>query len=67
MNKKEIQVSQIDIENATKFFDRTGNSVKDAYKSLDENIDKIDNINGIQPVFLYIPGNSEDIYNVFLN
>lgn len=67
LNQKELRDTlKLDIENAEKFFDRTGNSVKNAYKELDEDIDKTDD-SGIQKIFLYIPGTNKDMYNVFLN
>ena len=67
MEKKKISVNDLkkDIINAEKYFDRSGNSAKEAYKLLEDEITENDSIT--QTVYLYIPGTVRDIYDVFLN
>jgi hypothetical protein len=70
MEKKVANKLKVDIENAEKFFDRTGESLEDAFKCIDEDeykrLDKAKE-DGIKNVFLYIPNAYNDIYALFLN
>ncbi len=66
MEQKVIDLLKLDIENAQKFFDRTGNGIKEAYKCVDDNIDKV-NSSGIQNIFLYIPESNDDMYTLCLS
>ena len=65
-NKEVIDSLKLDIENAKKFFDRTGNDIKEAYKCIDEDVDKV-GPNGETNIFLYIPESGNDIYPVYLS
>jgi hypothetical protein len=67
MKKQKISVNDLkkDIKNAEKYFERSGNSAKEAYKLLEEEITENDSVT--QTVYLYIPGTVRDIYEVFLN
>lgn len=56
-----------DIINAEKFFDRTGAGIKQAYKCIDQDIDKLDELTGRVNTFLYIPKAENDMYPLFLN
>lgn len=68
MEKKKIEIEEIrDIKNAERFFDRTGEGAKEAYKCIDNDIDKINRESGMQNMFLYIPESDNDIYPIFLN
>ena len=55
----------VDIRNAEKYFNRSGNDAKDAYKLLEDEITEDDSIT--QTVYLYFPGTVRDVYEVFLN
>ena len=66
MEKKVIDRLKLDIENAERFFERTGEGAKEAYKCMEPNIDKV-NSYGIQNIFLYIPESDNDIYTMFFN
>lgn len=66
MEQKVIDALKLDIENATKFFNRTGEGIHEAYKCVDENIDKISE-SGIQNIFLFIPESDNDMYSLHLN
>ena len=65
ISKKVLQI--IDIKNAERFFERTGTGAQEAYKCIDENIDKINTSTCTQNVFLYIPNSENDIYTFYLN
>lgn len=54
-----------DIRNAEKYFSRSGNDAKEAYKLLEDEITENDTIT--QTVYLYFPGTVRDTYEVFLN
>jgi hypothetical protein len=66
MDKDVINKLKIDIENAEKFFDRTGEDIKDAYLCENEDIEKT-NEYGIKNVFIYIPEANNDVYALSLN
>ncbi|HWY33553.1 MAG TPA: hypothetical protein VNX68_02835 [Nitrosopumilaceae archaeon] len=66
MEKDVIIALKVDIENAEKFFDRTGNDIKEAYKCIDENVDKV-GPDGKVSIFLYIPESGCDMYDVYLS
>lgn len=55
----------VDIRNAEKYFSRSGNDAKDAYKLLEDEITENDTIT--QTVYLYFPGTVKDVYEIFLN
>jgi flagellar capping protein FliD len=66
--EKKVLNSKInnDIKSAEKFFNRTGEDIKDIYILENPDIEKI-NENGIKNIFLYIPEANDDIYAIFLN
>lgn len=64
--KTPVIVKRVDVENAEKFFNRSGKDVKDIYTDIDPDIEKV-NENGVQNIFLYIPGRLCDFHEVFLN
>ena len=66
MEKKVLNKLRVDIENAEKFFDRTGNDINEAYKWENPDIDKV-NENGVKNIILYIPGAENDVYVLSLN
>lgn len=66
MGKDVLNKIRTDIENAERFFDRTGEDISEAYKFENPDIDKV-NKNGVQNVFLYIPDAYNDVYAMFLN
>ena len=66
MKNIKIDYLKIDIENAEKFFIRKGKEVIEAYKVLDENIDKVNNF-GVKKCFIYIPESHKDMFDLFLN
>jgi hypothetical protein len=65
--QKETSCLKKDIDNATKFFDRTGEGIKEAYKCVDKDIDSVNPDTGTQNIFLYIPNSDDDIYKLYLN
>jgi hypothetical protein len=67
MKQDLISALRLDIENAEKFFNRTGEGIKEAYKCIDKNIDTVDPVSGTQNVFLYIPESDDDMYVLHLN
>ncbi|HEY4755757.1 MAG TPA: hypothetical protein VIH28_06870 [Ignavibacteriaceae bacterium] len=68
MENKKIEIELVrDIKNAERFFDRTGEGTKEAYKCIDNDIDEINKDTGMQNVFLYIPESDNDLYPIFLN
>jgi|GEM_PF-4606005 len=66
MEKQVISKLKVDIKNAEKFFNRTGEAIKEAYQCVDSNIDKV-NENGAQNIFLYIPEADDDMYVIYSN
>ena len=66
MEKKVMNALMMDAKNAERFFERTGKDVLGAYKTMDEDIDKV-NENGMLNIFLYIPESESDIYTVSLS
>lgn len=54
-----------DIKKSEKFFGRTGESIKEAYELLDENI--AGRHGNIETVFLCIPGDIQDVHDIYLN
>lgn len=65
--QKLINALRFDIENAEKFFNRTGEGILQAYKCVDSDIDKVDKVAGTQNIFLYIPEADNDMYVLHLN
>lgn len=67
MKKEKLDITKLkkDIENAEKYFDRSGNDSKEAFKLLEEEITENDTVT--QTVYLYFPGTVQDNYDVFLN
>lgn len=67
MEKKKISVSDLkkDIINAEKYFNRSGDTAKEAYELLNEEINEADSVS--ETIYLYIPGTVRDTYDVFLN
>lgn len=67
MEKKVLNINIVkDINSAEKFFERTGEDIKDIYEMENPEIGKV-NENGIQNIFLFIPGADNDVYATFLN
>lgn len=66
-SQKLTSALRLDIENAEKFFNRTGEGIKQAYKCIDIDIDKVDPVAGTQNAFLYIPEADDDMYVLHLN
>lgn len=67
MEKKVLNINiKKDVDNAEKFFNRTGEDIKDIYEIENPEINKI-NENGVQNIFLFIPGADNDVYEMFLN
>lgn len=67
MEKKIVNSILIeDVKKAEKFFDRTGEDIKEIYVISNPEIDNV-NENGIKNTFLYIPGADNDVYATFLN
>jgi len=67
MEKKNFNIDDLkaDITNAEKYFDRSGNDSKEAFKLLEDEVTENDTIT--QTVYLYFPGTVKDNYDVFLN
>lgn len=65
--KTVINKSIRDIQNASRFFERTGEGIKEAYKCVDRDIDKINPNSGTQNIFLYVPEADDDMYVLHLN
>ncbi len=65
--QKTINALKKDIDNAVKFFDRTGEGIKEAYKCIDSGIDELNPDSGTQNIFLYIPNSDDDLYTLYLN
>ena len=57
----------LDIKNAEKFFNMTGEDIKEAYKCVYENAEDINSVSGTKNIFLYIPGAQDDMYVSYLN
>jgi hypothetical protein len=66
MNTKLINKLKLDIENAEKFFNRTGEDIKEAYICENPEVEKVDE-SGLKNIFLYIPESYNDIYVLSLN
>lgn len=54
-----------DIKNAEKYFDRNGNTAKEAYRELEDEFKEKDTY--AETVYLYIPGTTKDMFEVFKN
>ena len=67
MEKKSFNIDNLktDIANAEKYFDRSGNDSKEAFKLLEDEVTENDTIT--QTVYLYFPGTVKDNYEIFLN
>lgn len=67
MKKEKVDIAKLkkDIENAEKYFDRSGKAAKEAFDLLNEEITENDSVT--QTVYLYIPGTIRDNYDIFLN
>lgn len=67
MEKKVLNINiKKDVDNAEKFFNRTGEDIKNIYEIENPEIDKV-NENGVKNIFLFIPGADNDVYATFLN
>ena len=64
---KELR-EMIDIKNSERFFERTGEELRECYEYYcEEKIGQVDIISGTQEIFLYIPDAENDIYTLYLN
>lgn len=54
-----------DIKNSARFFQRSGEDIKETYDILDENIAGVHG--NTETVFLNIPGSIQDVYDFILN
>lgn len=67
MISKEV-LQMVDVKNAEKFFERTGNDIRECYEYyVDEEIGKPNISTGAQEIFLYIPEADNDMYTIYLN
>jgi len=54
-----------DVRNAEKYFDRSGETAKAAYKDLEEELKETKKVT--ETAYLYFPGTAKDIYDLYLN
>ena len=67
-NTKATIKTLLDIKNAERFFERTGEELRECYEYYcEEKIGQVDTISGTQEIFLYIPESENDIYTLYLN
>lgn len=67
-NTKATIKTLLDIKNAERFFERTGEELRECYEYYcEEKIGQIDIVSGTKEIFLYIPDAENDIYTLYLN
>ena len=71
-NSRKIETKEVlqmvDAKNAERFFDRTGEELRECYEYyVDEKIGIPDVITSAQEIFLYIPESDNDMYTIYLN